>query len=139
MPKVSFYLAKSDPSEYSLADLERDQDALWDGVTNAAALIALRAMKAGDCVLIYHSQGQSSIVGWAYVSGDPVPNSDNPKLVAVPLRFGGSLATPLSLAEVKQSGLFEDFALVRQGRLSTMPVPPAFISWLKKQRRDFKP
>lgn len=139
MPKISYFLAKSDPSEYSLADLEREGETLWTGVKNPAALQAIRAMRQGDCVLIYHSQGESSVVGWAYVASDSQPDPDNPKLAVVSLRYGGKLSQPLPLSEVKAEPAFADFALVRQGRLSTMPVPPDFIKWLKSRRKEFKP
>ncbi len=139
MSKIAYFLAKSDPSEYSLADLERDRETLWNGVKNPAALQAIRAMRKDDCILIYHSQGESSIVGWAYAAADSYPDPDNPKLAVVPIRYGGKLATPLSLADVKANPAFADFALVRQGRLSTMPVPSDFIRWLKSVRKDFKP
>lgn len=139
MPKIAYFLAKSDPSEYSLHDLKRDGETLWNGVKNPAALQAIRSIRKGDCVLIYHSQGESSIVGWAYASEDSSPDPANPKLAVVSIRYGGTLSQPLTLAEVKADGNFSDFALVRQGRLSTMSVPSEFIAWLKRVRKDFKP
>lgn len=136
---MAYFLAKSDPSEYSLNDLKRDTETVWNGVKNPAALQAIRAMRQGDCILIYHSQGESSIVGWAYAAADSTPDPDNPKLAVVAIRYGGSLSQPLTLAEVKANESFSGFALVRQGRLSTMPVPIEFIRWLKSVRKDFKP
>lgn len=139
MPKMAYFLAKSDPSEYSLLDLKRDDKTVWNGVKNPAALQAIRSIRQGDCVLIYHSQGESSIVGWAYATEDSSQDPANPKLAVVSLRYGGTLAQPLTLAEVKANEQFADFALVRQGRLSTMAVPVEFIRWLKTVRKDFKP
>ncbi len=136
---MNFFLAKSDPAEYSIDDLERDGTTPWTGVKNPQAQQAIRAMKSGDCVICYHSQGQSAIVGWGYVDGDISPDSDNPKLSIFQYRFGGRLAKPITLTEIKESGLFADFALVRQSRLSTMPVPREFVTWLRKRAKDFRP
>ncbi len=136
---MRFFLAKSDPSEYSLSDLERDQITDWTGVRNPQAQIAIRSMQDGDCVICYHSQGEAAIVGWGYVSGNVFSDPENPRLSVFRYRYGGKLSQPVTLSEVKASGLFADFALVRQSRLSTMPVPPEFVKWLKKQARDFRP
>ncbi len=136
---MNYFLAKSDPSEYSLDDLEREGQTAWTGVKNAQAQQAIRAMKDGDCVICYHSMGQATVVGWGYVVGDVYPDPDHPKLSVFQYRFGGRLAQPVSLTQIKESGLFADFALVRQSRLSTMPVPKEFVKWLKQQARDFRP
>lgn len=136
---MAYFLAKSDPSEYSLHDLKRDGETVWNGVKNPAALQAIRAIRKGDCILIYHSQGESSIVGWAYATADSAPDPENSKLALVSIRYGGTLAQPLTLAEVKANADFAEFALVRQGRLSTMAVPVEFVRWLKTIRKDFKP
>jgi predicted RNA-binding protein with PUA-like domain len=126
-----YFLAKSDPDEYSLADLERDGQTVWDGVTNAQAVKAIRAMKPGDRVLIYHSGGESAIVGLADVLTTARPDPNEPKSAVVDLQFVARLTPATTLAEIKQAGLFAEFALVKQGRLSTMSVPPEFIEWLK--------
>lgn len=134
-----YFLAKSDPSEYSLSDLERDGKTAWTGVKNAQAQMAIKKMKTGDLVLIYHSQGEAAVVGWAFADSEPRPDAENPKLAVIDFRYGGRIATPLTLTEVKTSGLFASFLLVRNSRLSTMEVPGEFIQWLKKQRKDFRP
>ena len=136
---MKYYLAKSEPSTYSIDDLERDRKTLWDGVKNAQALQAIRLMVEGDCVLIYHSQGISAIVGWGFVEGPVGSEPNDPKLATFTLRFGGKLAVPVSLSQVKATEKFADFALVRQSRLSTMVVPASFVAWLKKVSQDFKP
>jgi predicted RNA-binding protein with PUA-like domain len=136
---MNYFLAKSDPEEYSIDELERDGETAWTGVRNAQAQQAIRAMKDGDCVICYHSLGQSMVVGWGYVKGEVWVDATDPKMSVFQYRFGGRLAKPISLAEIKASGLFADFALVRQSRLSTMPVPKTFVTWLKKQAKDFKP
>jgi predicted RNA-binding protein with PUA-like domain len=138
MKNRAYFLAKADPSDYGLDQLERDQRTVWDGVRNPQALTALRAMRDGDCVLIYHSGGISAIVGWAFVAGDARTADTDPKSMAVEFEFGGRLGAPLTLAEIKEQPQFGDFALVRQGRLSTMAVPAEFIRWLKKVRKDFR-
>lgn len=136
---MNFFLAKSDPEEYSIDDLERDGVTDWTGVKNAQAQMAIRAMKNGDCVICYHSLGESRVMGWGYVEGDVWVDAENPKMSVFRYRFGGRLKEPVTLAEIKETGLFADFALVRQSRLSTMAAPKEFVSWLKKRAREFKP
>ncbi len=126
------YLAKTEPSTYSIDDLARDQYTIWDGVTNPQAVKAILAMRKGDKVLIYHSGGVSAIVGIAAVREDGRPDPKNPKSAVAELGFVAKLDTPISLTEIKATHLFDDWALVRQGRLSTMAVPEAFVKWLRK-------
>jgi predicted RNA-binding protein with PUA-like domain len=130
---MAYFLAKSEPSVYSIADLERDGETVWDGVTNNAALLAIRAMRPGDIVLIYHSGGESSIVGTAEIVSEPRPDPNGTKSWVVDVRYRGRVVPSISLRQVKESGLFADFALVRQSRLSTMPVPQTFIDWLRSE------
>ncbi len=136
---MKYFLAKSDPLTYSFDDLEVDGKTVWDGVKNAQAQQAIRAMQNGDCVLCYHSLGQAAIVGWGYVEGEVWVDAHNPKMSVFTYKYGGRLTKPMTLTEIKESGLFPDFALVRQSRLSTMAVPKEFVSWLKKRAKDFKP
>ena len=126
-----YFLAKTEAAVYSISDLARDQRTTWDGVKNAQALGAIRAMKPGDRVFVYHSTGESAIVGLAKVASEPRPDPKEPKLTIVDLEFVMKLDPPTTLAEVKTSGLFPDFALVRQSRLSTMAVPESFVAWLR--------
>ena len=130
---MPYFLAKTDPDTYSLDDLEREKKAVWDGVTNPQALRAIREMRPGDRVFVYHSGGQSAVVGLAEVVSDPRPDPSNARLAVVDLAFAGRLDPPVTLAEIKASGLFNDWALVRQGRLSTMPAPDAFARWMRKK------
>jgi len=125
------FLAKTEPSTYSISDLARDKQTTWDGVRNPQALQAIRAMKRGDVVLICLSTGESAIVGWAKCVSDSRPDPADPKLAVVDLAYGGPLDPPTTLAQVKESGLFPHFALVRQSRLSTMEVTPDFLDWLR--------
>jgi predicted RNA-binding protein with PUA-like domain len=129
---MSYFLAKTDPETYSIEDLERERKTAWDGVANPQAVRAIREMRPGDRVFIYHSGGGGSgIVGMAVVRSDPRADPKNPKSAVVDLEFAGRLAPPTSLAEVKQSKQFEDWALVRQGRLSTMAAPDKFVEWMR--------
>ena len=128
---MKYFLAKSEPGVYSIDDLERDGLTLWDGVTNAQAVRAIRAMQPGDRVFFYHSGGVSSIVGLAGVVTAGRDDPKNPKSAVADLEYTARLDPPTTLADVKQSGKFDDFALVRQSRLSTMEVPPKFVEWMR--------
>jgi len=132
---MRYFLAKTDPETYTVDQLEKDKKTVWDGVTNPQAVRAIREMRPGDRVLIYHSGGQAAIVGLAKVISDPRPDPKNPKSTVVELEFVRRIAEPVSLAAIKQSHEFDDWALVRQGRLSTMAVPDEFIDWLRKQTK----
>jgi predicted RNA-binding protein with PUA-like domain len=121
------YLLKTEPSEYSLSDLERDKSTIWDGVSNPVALKHLREMKPGDRLVIYHTGEEKRAVGTASV--DSVDPSD-PKNPRVKIKVGKALAKSTSLAEVKASRLFADSPLVRQGRLSVVPLTAAQYKFL---------
>jgi len=133
---MAYFLAKTDPGTYSIEDLERDGTTTWDGVRNAAALQAIRAMHPGDEVLIYHSQGEAAIVGLARVISEPRPDPKDSKSWVVDVTFVRRLQQqqPVTLREIKESHLFDDWSLVRQGRLSTMGVPDNVIEWLKEKK-----
>ena len=135
---MRYFLAKTDPDTYTIDQLKADHRTTWDGVRNAQAVRAIREMQPGDTVLIYHSLGQSAIVGWASVVSPSRPDPLDAKSSVVDLEFAGLLAPPTTLADVKSSGLFADFALVRQSRLSTMSAPDVFIAWLRNRYPDTK-
>jgi predicted RNA-binding protein with PUA-like domain len=130
---MNYFLAKTDPSTYSIDDLERDGTTEWDGVRNPAAVNAIKSMKPGDRVFIYHSQGESAVVGLAEVSSDPRPDKNDAKSWVADFKFLRRAKKPVTLKDVKESHEFDDWALVRQGRLSTMQAPASFSQWLKKQ------
>jgi len=130
---IRYYLAKSEPSVYSIQDLKRDKKTVWDGVTNPQAVRAINDMQPGDRVFIYHSGGVSAIVGLARVLSAGRPDPNNLKSAVVDLEFILELESPVTLAEIKQTKVFDDWALVRQGRLSTMPVPERFVSWIRER------
>ena len=128
---MTYYLAKTDPETYSIDDLERERKTAWDGVSNPQAVRAIRAMRPGDRVFIYHSGGVSGIVGLATVRSEARDDPKNARSAVVDLEFSGRLEPATSLAEIKQSGKFADWALVRQGRLSTMSAPDDFVAWMR--------
>ena len=132
---MPYYLAKTDPETYSIDDLEREHRTVWDGVKNPQALRAIQAMEPGDLVFVYHSGGLPAVVGLAKVAGKPRNDPKNPKLTVVDFEFVRRLDPPTSLQEIKESGRFSDWSLVRQGRLSTMSAPEAFANWMKKKYR----
>jgi len=128
---MAYFLAKTDSETYSIDDLEREKRTVWDGVTNPQAVRAIKEMRPGDHVFIYHSGELSAVVGLAVVRSDPKVDPKNPKSAVVELEYKGRLEPPTTLAEVKASKKFEDWALVRQGRLSTMAAPDKFVEWMR--------
>jgi predicted RNA-binding protein with PUA-like domain len=130
---IHYYLAKTEPAVYSIDDLRRDGKTVWDGVVNPQAVRAIKDMQPDDRVFIYHSGGVSAIVGLALVLSAGRPDPKNPKSAIVDLQFLAALDIPVTLAEVKQSKEFDDWALVRQSRLSTMLVPQKFVTWIRKK------
>jgi predicted RNA-binding protein with PUA-like domain len=132
---VKYFLAKTDPETYSIEDFKKEKETLWDGVHNYAAMNFIKMWEIGDKVLIYHSMGKAKIVGLAEVISSPRPNKDDPRPSWVAdLRFIKEFPEKeqIGLKQVKESGRFADFALVRQSRLSTMSCPLEFIDWLKE-------
>lgn len=130
---MKYFLAKTDPDTYSIDQLEAEKKAVWDGVTNPQAVRAIREMRPGDKVFIYHSGGISGVVGMAKVLSEPRDDPKNPKSAVVDLEFLFRLEPQVTLAEIKQSKRFEDWALVRQGRLSTMTAPDGFVQWMRER------
>jgi predicted RNA-binding protein with PUA-like domain len=130
---MQYFLAKTDPHTYSSEDLARDKSTVWDGVTNAQAVQAIRAMRPGDRVFVYHSQGESAIAALAKVMDEPRPDPSNAKSWVVGLQFVSRIEPPATLAEIKASGLFNNWALVRQSRLSTMAAPESFVTWMRER------
>ncbi len=123
------YLLKTEPSEYSFADLERDQSTVWDGVSNPVALKNLRAMTPGDKLIIYHTGDEKRTMGTASVVA--VDNGD-PRNPRVTIRAGKKL-NPTTLAEIKANKLFGDSPLLRQGRLSVVPLSEAQYKFLAQR------
>jgi predicted RNA-binding protein with PUA-like domain len=113
------YLLKTEPSSYSFADLQRDQSTVWDGVANPVALKNLRGMKPGERLVIYETGDHKSAVGTAVVVSVDASDVKNPQ---VKIKVGKALPRPVTLGEVKSHKLFADSPLVRQGRLSVVPL-----------------
>ncbi len=116
------YLLKTEPSVYSFADLQREGTTIWDGVTNPAALKNLRSMKAGEHLVIYHTGEEKSAVGTATVVS---VEAGDPKSPQIRIKAGKPLAKPVTLAEMKANRLFAESPLIRQGRLSVVPLTDA--------------
>ncbi len=130
---MQYFLAKTDPDTYSIDDLKREGQTSWDGVTNAQAVQAIRSMRAGDRAFVYHSGGQSAIVGIAKIVTDARVDPGNPKSAIADFKFVCRLEPPTTLLEIKSSGLFQQWSLVRNSRLSTMVAPPEFVAWMKQR------
>jgi predicted RNA-binding protein with PUA-like domain len=113
------YLLKTEPSEYSFADLVRDSPIVWDGVSNPAAVKNLREMIPGARLIIYETGNRKSAVGTATVVSVDASDPKNPK---VKIQAGNAIAKPISLAEIKSDRRFKDSPLIRQGRLSVVPL-----------------
>ncbi len=121
---MAYWLLKTEPSAYSFSDLQRDRQTVWDGVRNAQALINIRAMHAGDRALIYHSGDERAVVGTAQIASDPYPDpqAGDPKLVVVDVRADQPATKPVPLSTIKADPAFATMALIRQPRLSVLPV-----------------
>ena len=122
-----YYLLKTESSVYSFADLEREKSTIWDGVTNPVAVRNLREMPKGAKLIIYHTGDEKRAVGTATV--ESVDASD-PKVPKVRISAGKPLATPVTLAEIKANKLFATSPLLRQGRLSVVPLSKEQYDWL---------
>lgn len=121
------YLLKTEPTEYSFADLQKDGQTLWDGVSNPVALRNLGSMKPGTHLIIYETGDQKTAVGTATVIS---VNASDPKSPQIEIEAGKPLKRAVTLAEIKANKLFGDSPLVRQGRLSVVPLSEAQYKFL---------
>jgi predicted RNA-binding protein with PUA-like domain len=135
---MRYFLLKTDPQEYSASDLEREKRTVWDGVANAQAVNFIRQMKPGDRAFLYHSGGESSIVALAGIVSAPRPDPANPRSWVTEVEFVQRIEPPVTLREIKAAGRFNAWALVRQGRLSTMDVPEEFLAWMRERYPSLK-
>jgi predicted RNA-binding protein with PUA-like domain len=137
---MATFLLKTEPSEYSFADLLREKHAVWSGVSNNAALGHLRTARKGDEALIYHTGEEKAVVGLARITSDPYEDPDQPgrnargepKFAVVDLAPLRPASEPVDLATVKKDRRFAAFPLVTQPRLSVMPVPQDLDAALRK-------
>ena len=125
------YLLKTEPSEYSFADLQRDGATIWDGVTNPAAVKNLREMKPGAQLVIYHTGDERRAVGQATVVSVSV---EDPRRPQVKIKAGRALRTPITLDQIKQHSLFQNSPLLKIGRLSVVPLTAPQYAFLTAQR-----
>jgi predicted RNA-binding protein with PUA-like domain len=144
MPKnmPSHFLAKTDPETYSIEDFVKDKVTVWDGVRSHQAVAVIRTWQIGDLVYIYHSMGKACIVGLAKVVSEPTKDLNDTRNTSwhakLELIETWKESEYIYLKDVKESGLFSDFALVKQSRLSTMKSPQEFVDWIINQRKDCK-
>lgn len=124
---AAHYLLKTEPSEYSFADLARDKETTWDGVSNPVALRNMRGMNPGDKLVIYETGNTKSAVGTASVVSIQGADAKEPRLR---IKAGEPLPKAVPLAEIKASKLFAASPLVRQGRLSVVPLSEAQYRYL---------
>lgn len=140
---MATFLLKTEPGEFSIDALEREskkKPVRWDGITNAAALKALREAKAGDEAFVYHTGDERAIVGLARITTDAYPDPKNPGVTAagetktpvVDIAFAKRAKTPVTLDAIKADKRFAAFALVKQSRLSAMLVPPELARVLRQ-------
>ena len=135
---MAYFLAKTDPETYSIEDLKKDRETVWDGVHNFQAINVIKSWKVGDIVLIYHSQSDKRIVGVMEVASEAFKDPNDKRNIswAAKVRFISEFEPDkqVTLAEIKGTGMFNDFLLIRNGRLSTMPCPYNFIQWLQEKK-----
>ena len=125
-----YYLLKTEPSEYSFSDLQKDGVAVWDGVTNPVAVKNLREMPKGAKLVIYHTGAEKQAVGLATALSIDAADARNPR---VEIKAGRSLVKPVTLAELKSNDVFKNSPLVRQGRLSVVPLTAAQYSFIAQR------
>src|SRR6266568_4331228 len=117
-----YYLLKTEPAVYSFEQLKHDRETIWDGVSNPAAVKHLREMHKGDKLVIYHTGDERRAVGTAHVLS---VDASDPKVPLVKIKAGEAIGNPAALSDIKQSALFDDSPLLRQGRLSVVPLTDA--------------
>jgi predicted RNA-binding protein with PUA-like domain len=122
-----YYLLKTEPTAYSFSDLVRDKETNWDGVTNPQAVKNLAGMKKGDKLVIYHTGDEKAAVGAAQVKSVDLSDA---KVPLVHIAAGSAIKRPKTLAEIKQQPLFQTSPLVRQSRLSVVPLDEAQYDWI---------
>lgn len=120
---MAYWLLKTEPSEYSAADLQREKSTAWTGVANPTAVKHLRAMAKGDVVVIYHTGTERRCVALATVTDPARDDPSNSKSAIVELKFDAMLKTPVTLEQIKADPAFEGWDLLRIGRLSVVPTP----------------
>lgn len=138
---MAAWLFKTEPSDYAFADLVRDGRVVWEGVSNALALIHLRGVKKGDVVVIYHTGPEKRAVGLAVATREPYadPRLKDAKRVVVDLAPGQALPAPVPLSAFKTDGVLKATELVRNSRLSVMPLSDAQLARLLQLAEAWAP
>ncbi len=130
-----YYLAKTDPETFSIVDFAREKITTWDGVHNHQAINCIKQWQIGDLILIYHSMGKPKLVGLAKVVTEPIKDENDKKNISWKADLELQVSFPpekqITLKDIKNTNLFNDFALVRQSRLSVMECNKFFVAWLK--------
>ncbi len=119
---MNYWLVKQEPEKYSFDDLLKDKKTVWDGVRNYQARNNLREMKAGDQILFYHSVSEKAVVGLAEISRENFPDPNDEKWLAVEIKPVEKFKKPVTLDEIKNEKTLENIALIKQSRLSVMPL-----------------
>jgi len=130
---MAYFLAKTDPDTYSIDDLKREGKTTWDGVRNPTAVNFIKTMKPGDTIIVYHTGDEKAIVGLAKVVSSARPDPKDDRSWVADFEYVKHAKKQVTLKDIKESHEFDDWALVRVGRLSTMSAPPEFWRWLQKQ------
>jgi len=137
---MAYWLLKTEPDCYSWDDLIRDKKAVWDGITNFAALKNIRSMKKGDLALIYHTGDERTAIGLAEIVSNPYPDPklDDERMVVVDLKPKRKLPHGVSLSDIKADPTFAGWILLRIGRLSVVPVPDNLWKRIEELSKDSK-
>lgn len=122
---MGYWLLKTEPSTYSFADLSAAKETRWDGIENPAALKLMKTAAVGDRCIVYHTGDEKAAIGECEITKAAYPDPKSARLVVVDVRAGKPLPKPVSLAIIKRDPLFADSPLVRQGRLSFVPLTDA--------------
>lgn len=132
---MSFWLLKSDPETYSFQDLCKDGKTVWDGVRNPQARLYLKQMRPGDVAFIYHSQTDKEIVGTARVVSTPHPDAKDEEWIAIDIAALDTFTHAVSLEQIKRDDILKEMLLVKQSRLSVMPVTAPQAKRIEKLAR----
>lgn len=135
---MNYWLVKSDPDTYGWPEMKKDKETFWDGVRNYAARKNMNAMQKGDLVLFYHSQSDKTVVGVTKVVKEAYqdPTTEDERWVAVDLAYESEFKTPVTLADIKATPKLQEIALVRQSRLSVMPLSKAEYDLIVKMGNE---
>ncbi len=132
---MSYWLLKSDPEAYSFKDLLKDGKTTWDGIRNAQARIFLKQMRPGDIAFMYHSQADKEIVGTARIVSAPYTDVKDAAWIAIDIAALDTFPHAVSLEQIKHDEILKDMLLVKQSRLSVMPITSVQAKRIEKLAR----